>query len=239
MGSSRLPGKVLKPILGKPVLVHLLERLKRCRELDEIIVTTSTLSENDPIEEVVSDIGVPIFRGSEDDVLGRMIAGLLEHEAIVGVNVFGDCPLIDPHLVDQLITEFKSRPDLDFLGNDLRTTYPPGMEVEVFKFSALRTSGDRAVDPEIREHGTLYMRLHSDEFAIENAEAPPEFARTDLSLGLDTAEDFRVISEVFGNFRDSPVFGLREIIQFMDTNPELKLINSEIPRRWRKYRNDP
>lgn len=236
MGSSRLPGKVLAPVLGKPLLGHLLDRLAQCRRLDEVVVATSVKPENDAIEEYCRQRGTACYRGSEDDVLGRMLEALQSRDATVGVEVFGDCPLIDPALVDDMVGRFLAEPELDWIGNDLATSYPPGMEAEVFKVAAFADSARRTDDPVIREHGTLFIRQHPGIYRIRNVEAEGALRRPELELEVDTAEDFEVATAVLEHFAGRPTFTLAELIAFMDANPALKDKNAAVHRRWKEFR---
>lgn len=238
LGSSRLPGKVMKEVCGKPVIGHLLDRLERCRYLDDIGVATSELPENDLIYDYCLSRNMPCFRGSEEDVLSRLLGSLQSLNADIGVVVFGDCPLIDPVIVDEMISAFKEDSTLDFLGNDLKTTYPPGMDVEVFKTSTLKDSHQRATDPAIREHGTLFIRMNPSIYNLKNVEAPTGLNRPDILLGLDTVEDFEVITAVLSFFSRSDNFSLRDIMEFLDRNPDIKNKNQQVHRRWKQYRSD-
>ena len=238
MGSSRLPGKVMRRIMGKPLLGHLISRIQKCKLLDNIIVATSTNKENDVIELYCKDNNIPYFRGDEDDVLGRMLDSLLSVNSEVGVEVFGDCPLIDPRIVDMVIQKFLDNTNLDFIGNDLKTTFPPGMEVEVFKVSALEDSHKRTKDPNIREHGTLYIRQNPQIYNIENLEAPKKWSRPELAMEVDTEEDISVVTKVIEYFESKGIdnFTIGDIIDFMDDNPKIRKLNATIPRRWKKFR---
>lgn len=239
IGSSRLPGKVMKELLGKPLLGHLLDRVSSSELLDDIVVATSVNPENDLIEDYCNSRNIACFRGDENDVLGRTLGALKSMNANVGVEVYGDCPLIDPAIVNFMIEKFindESRPD--FVGNDLQTTYPPGMEVEVFKVSALEDSNIRNQDPAIREHGTLFIRQNPEIYKIKNIVAPPEYFLPELELEVDTEEDFYVISKILEHFKDSPSFSLGDIIAFLNSNRELTGINKNIHRRWKEYRDN-
>jgi len=238
MGSSRLPGKSLMLVNGKPLLGHLLDRLALCRKLDEVVVATSTSSENDEIECYCVQRGTRCFRGSEDDVLGRMLASLQSRSATIGVEVFGDCPLIDPALVDEMVGLFLSDSSLDWIGNDLVTSYPPGMEVEVFKVSSFADSASRSCDPLIREHGTLFMRQHPNFYKIRNIEAQGALRRPELELEVDTVEDLQVFDAVMEFFGNERRFGIAELIEFMDANPRLKERNATVPRLWKAFRQE-
>jgi spore coat polysaccharide biosynthesis protein SpsF len=238
MGSSRLPGKALRELCGKPLLQHLLERLRLARTLDDIVVGTSTLAANDAIEAFCARLGVQCFRGSEDDVLARTLGGLQSMGATTGVVTFGDGPLIDPAIVDDMVTRYRnSDPACDFVGNDLETSYPPGMEVEVFSVAALADSDRRCTDPRIREHGTLYVRRNPDRYRVCNVTAPAPLRRPELELEVDTEADLPVIAAVLEHFAARPGFSCADIIGFFDANPQLAQLNRAVPRRWKAFRN--
>jgi len=238
MGSTRLPGKVMVDLGGKPALGYLLERLSFSNRIDEIVVSTSLNTENDLIVEYCDAHGIFHYRGPEEDVLRRMLGSLKDRKADVGVVVFGDNPLIDPRVVDRVIEQFSSVERLDFLGNDLKTTYPPGMDVEVFTVDALEDSNRLAKDQSIREHGTLYIRQNHERYSVENLEAPEELNRPDLYLGMDTEEDLLVIRKVVEEFGLRMDYSLSEIIEFLDQNKEISLINKGVFRKWRQYRGE-
>lgn len=239
MGSSRFPGKAMHPVAGKPLLGHLIDRLLLAKRLDGIIIATTTRSENDVIEAYCLDQCVPCFRGSEDDVLDRTLKALQSMDATVGVEVYGDCPLIDPAIVDDMIEIFLSDPaDPDFVGNDIKTTYPPGMEVEVFKVSALADADRRIQDMSIREHGTLFIRQNPTIYRIRNVEAPPDYHLPEIELEIDTEEDLFIISAVIEYFNGRADFTLKEIIAFLNTRPDLVDSNRNIHRRWKEFRDE-
>jgi len=241
MGSSRYPGKVMHEVAGKPLLGHLVSRLKRSRLLDDIVVATTVNPENDVIESYCNENSIPCFRGDENDVLGRTLGALHKMRADIGVEVFGDCPLIDPAIVDLIIENFLNDEDNpDFVGNDLKTTFPPGMDVEVFKVCALEDADKRVDDLSIREHGTLFIRQNPALYKVKNIEAPEKWHRPELELEVDTEEDIYVISKIFEHFisQKNGRFGIDDIIQFMDANPELKKMNASVPRRWKEMRGE-
>ena len=238
MGSTRYPGKVLMDIAGKPMLWHLIKRLRICKNLDEIAVATSMKCQDDAIVEFCNSENIHCYRGSEEDVLARLLGSLESRAAEVGVVVYGDNPLIDPCIVDEHIELFKTSGEYDWVGNDLRTTFPPGMDVEVFSLSALRDAALRTVDPSVREHGTLYIRQHPKRYRLLNVEAHGKNCRPDIHLGIDTQQDVRIVVESIVNFKGDYSFSLEEIIDFLDRNPQLRASNRDVIRRWRKYRND-
>lgn len=236
MGSERLPGKTMQVLDGKPMLWHLISRLRQCKYLDEIIVATAVSQENDEIESFCLVEAVPCFRGPEDDVLGRMVESLKAHHADTGVVVYGDNPLVDPVIVDEHILLFRNKTGFDWIGNDLKTTFPPGMEVEVFSYSALLDAEKRATNPLIREHGTLFIRQHSTLYKLFNVEAEGARRRPEIHLGIDTPIDAEVLEAIIKHFSGEVYFSLEEIIRFVDRHPSLLEKNRNISRRWRKYR---
>lgn len=239
MGSSRFPGKVMHEVLDKPLLGHLIERLKKSKYLDEIVIATSINSNNDIIESYCKNIGVTCFRGDEDDVLGRTLGALKLMKANVGVEIFGDCPLIDPNIVDYMIEKFiNSNENYDFVGNDLETTFPPGMEVEVFKVQALKDSSKRTDDIIIREHGTLFIRQNPSIYKVKNIIAPKKWYYPELELEVDTKEDMYVIEEIIKHFKTCKNYGVEDIIEFLMDNPDLTKINANVPRRWKEIREN-
>lgn len=238
MGSTRLPGKALREICGKPLLQHLLDRVARARMVDQVVVATSSLQSNDPIESFCVERRVQCFRGSETDVLSRTVGALQLAGATVGVITYGDGPLIDPDIIDGIASYYlQAEPPLDFVGNDLTTTYPPGMEVEVFSAMALADANLRCADPAVREHGTLYLRMNPHLYRLANLEAPPGLRRPDLELEIDVEDDLQVVGHILSFFEGRVDFTLAEIIAYLDTHPEVAAANRSIERRWKVFRS--
>ena len=234
-----MPGKALRDVRGKPLLGRLLERLARAKLVDRVVVATSVRPANDAIESFCVSQQVECFRGSEDDVLARTLGALTAADASVGVVVFGDGPLLDPAIVDHVVSEYmRAVPPYDFVGNDLKTTYPPGMEVEVFSVAALADADRKCTDPAIREHGTLYVRLNPGSYRLLNIEAPPQLRRPDLELEVDTEADLQVLEWVTAHFAQATDFSLADIIRLLDSQPQLAASNRDIPRRWKEFRSD-
>ncbi len=235
MGSTRLPGKTLIDVNGEPLLRHLIKRLNTCRRLDHIVVATTCLSEDDVIETFCRENSVTCFRGSSTDVLGRLTAAYRETQAVVGVVVYGDGPLIDPTIIDHAVELFGLSGVCDFVGNDLKTTFPAGMEVEVFRIDSLVRSEALCTDDAIREHGTLYLRQNKDMFRVSNFEASGNLRRPDLSLEVDTWEDLRVCDRIVGHLDAISSYSLTDIIDFVDAQ-NLSKLNQHVRRRWKEYR---
>ena len=235
MGSTRLPGKTLIDVNGEPLLKHLIKRLNTCRRLDHIVVATTCLSEDDVIETYCRENSVTCFRGSSTDVLGRLTAAYRETQAVVGVVVYGDGPLIDPTIIDHAVELFQLSGACDFVGNDLKTTFPAGMEVEVFRIDSLVRSEALCTDDSIREHGTLFLRQNKDMFRVSNFEAFGNLRRPDLSLEVDTWEDLKICDRIVGHLNAISSFSLTDIIDFVDAQ-NLSKLNQHVQRRWKEYR---
>lgn len=240
VGSTRLPGKVLKKINDKPMLLYQIERVRRSRLLDDIVVATSTNPLDNAIVELCRNNGVRCFRGSENDVLSRIASAIQEFNIDIHVELFGDCPLPDAHLIDEVIGYYlKFRNTYDYVSNSIKTTYPPGQEVAVYRGSAL-LEADAVVsksDP-LREHCSLNITRLNDRFRICNLEAPPYYHYPDIYLEVDTPEDLEFISLVIDNFARAGYgyFSLAQILDFINRNKELTDINNKVDRRWKEFR---
>jgi spore coat polysaccharide biosynthesis protein SpsF len=239
MESTRLPGKALRIVRGHPLLHYLIERLALASKVDRLVVATSVRNANDAIAAFCDSRGIECFRGPEEDVLARTLCAFEAVNATTGVVVYGDGPLVDPTIVDNLIeTYISSSAKYDFVGNDLRTTYPPGMEVEVFSVAALADSARRCTDPAIREHGTLFLRRNPGMYRLLNVEAPPNLRRPELEIEVDTEADLSVIAAILAHFADRLDFTLSEIIELLDARPDIAEFNRAEHRRWKQFRSD-
>lgn len=242
MGATRLPNKVLRDIAGKPMLLWQVERLRRSRLVDEVVVATTVNPKDDAIVRMCEDNGIAWYRGPENDVLGR-IAGLLrKSQTDLHVECFGDSPLTDPHLIDEFCgIMLKHYNDTDIVLNSLRTTYPPGQEVIVYKASALLDADTRvAADDPLREHVSIHLYKHPERYRIMHLEAPPHYHRPDLYLEVDTTKDLLVMNQIIGHFKEMGLshFSLAQILDFMRQNEDIGMINQGVERRWKQYRED-
>jgi glutamate-1-semialdehyde 2,1-aminomutase len=226
MGSTRLPNKVMKPIGGVPMIELLLTRLSRAKEIDQIIVATSLDTENQSLAEHVERLGYLCFRGSENDVLQRYIDAAHASKADIVVRVTGDCPLIDPALVDEVISSF-SLQQVDYLTNALSPTYPDGLDTEVFTLAALERAALESRDSFDREHVTPYLRRSGffKTAGITNVED-----LSSLRWTVDEPADFEVISNVFAHFAPDIHFSWRQVLQLQHNHPELFTANQTIIR---------
>jgi len=231
MGATRLPGKVLLPVLGRPALELLIERLKRARRVDEIIVATTVNKNDEPIVKLCERLGVPFYRGSEGDVLSRVLEAAKSIGGDIIVEITGDCPLIDPEIVDQCIDLFFSG-EYDYVSNILKRTYPRGLVVQVFPTAILEKAASLTKDPMDHEHVSLYIYNHPEIFRLKNVYAPSELHWPELALTLDTPEDYKLIKEVFERlYVKNPNFLTKDVIELFLRNPELAEINSHIQRK--------
>ena len=234
MGSERLPGKMMLEVAGKPLLGHLIDRVKQVRGVDSIVIATPDTKPNDVIEAYCKEAGVSCFRGSEDDVLGRMVGALEQEGADIGIEIYGDSPLIDPRLVEECFVEYK-KGGCDWVGNDRKNTYPSGMFTETFSVSALQNSATKTSDPAVREHGTLYVRQHPDEYKQKNIEGKGKLNRPDVHLDIDSPEDFALFESIVTHFAPRNDFSLEEILAYLDAHPDIAKGNQHVHRRWTQY----
>lgn len=230
MGSTRLPGKVMKNLYGKSVLAHDIERVYQAKLIEEIIIATTTDSSDDCIVAEAEKCGAKIFRGSESDVLSRYYFAAKEFGADTIVRVTSDCPLIDPHVLDEVVRYYLDN-DYDIVTNagvDLsQRTYPRGLDVEVFSYRAL----ERA-----HKHATKeYQREHVTPFLYENGSVSIYKNTVDYSCyrwTLDTDEDWRLIKEIYLHlYHGEHNFYLAQIVEVMEKNPELYDINKNIEQK--------
>jgi spore coat polysaccharide biosynthesis protein SpsF len=239
MGSTRFPGKVLRTIVGRPVLALIVERIQQSRLIDDIVIATPASAENDAIEQLTRDLGVHCFRGSEEDVLGRVAGALRAFHAELHAEFQGDNLLPDALLIDSTIGYYlKHADEYDYVTNALKTTYPPGVEVTVYPARLLLEIDERATDPGLREHVGPHFYQHPERYRICNLEAPPWLYRPDLHLEIDTQEDFEVVRQVYEHFYPSnPGFSIAEVIAFADRTG-IGEHNKNVERRWRAFRHE-
>ena len=240
MGSTRLPGKVLRRICGKPMLMFQIERIKQSMLIDEVIITTSDSRQDDPIEALAQKLGIPCFRGSENDVLGRVINTLKAFDIELHAEFMGDNPMPDPALVDTIIGFYLKHSDqYDYVTNGLKTTYPPGLEVSVYPAKILYNAEKYVTDESLREHVGIHIYQNNDRYRTHNIEAPPRYYRPDLYLEVDYPEDFEVISKLYEEFYPTnKAFSMAQVLEYLDKNPGLAGRNQNVERRWKKFRQE-
>jgi spore coat polysaccharide biosynthesis protein SpsF len=182
---------------------------------------------------------VDCFRGSEDDVLGRIAGAVREFGDDVNVAFMADNPVPDPPLIDSIVGFYLKHVEYDYVTNTIRTTYSPGLEVMVYGAKVLIDADIRCTDFALREHVGPNSYQHPERYRIHNIEAPPWFNFPDLHLEVDVLEDFELVATIYEHcYRTNPGFGLQEVIDFTASRPELTAWNQDIPRRWKAYRQD-
>lgn len=234
MGSTRLPGKVLRMLGGKTVLAHVIERAKAIRGADGVVVATSALADDDRIEQEALLNGAAVFRGSESDVLDRYHGAATESRADVVIRITSDCPLLDSTVVSAMLKKFldgKGRgEELDYMSNGLRRTFPRGLDAEIFIREALERAQRDARQPYEREHVTPYIYQHPERFRVHSFEAETDLSR--FRWTLDTEQDFEMLSRVFQGLKPSgEILSTEEVLAFLHRNPEIAAINAEIRQK--------
>lgn len=230
IGSTRLPGKILKKIGDKIVLDYVLERLKLCKYLDEIVLATTTSEKDDILEAYAKNKGIRYFRGSEEDVLSRYYLAAKHYNADIIVRITSDCPLIDPEIVDAVVKKHIEN-KADYTANVVTRTFPRGLDTEVFNFSILEDTYKNAIAKDQREHVTTYMLMNvNKKYKICSIEAKGKLRRPDIRITLDTEEDFELLKRILLHFKNFN-FKSEDVITFLDQNPNLLEINRHIKQK--------
>ncbi len=231
MTSSRLPGKVLLPVLGETMLSYLVARLRTVPSLDGIVLATTTNKTDDVLEAFAKEQKISCFRGSEDDVMSRVYGAGKSVGAEVIVEITGDCPVIDPQIIEQTIRLFKHNKCV-YATNAHHRSYPDGMDTQVFFLETLGKSMSMTSDPLDHEHVTLHIRNHPEIFPTVHLIAPPELDWPSLGLTLDEPADYELLKKLIEHFgRHKPYFGCGDAIRFLKENPSLMEINKHILRK--------
>ncbi|NML86968.1 aminotransferase class III-fold pyridoxal phosphate-dependent enzyme [Polaromonas sp.] len=226
MGSTRLPNKVMKPIGGIPMIEVLLTRLACAKEANEIMVATSADPRNQPLADHVNALGYKCYRGSEDDVLDRYVQAAKSGNADVVVRITGDCPLVDPALVDEVIRQFKAS-KVDYFSNTAPPTFPDGLDIEVFTFAALEKAGQETSQPFDHEHVTPYLR-ESSQFLQAGMQHSEDLS--DLRWTVDEPADYDVVSKIFAHFAPDIHFSWQQVLQLQRSRPEIFYSNQNLFR---------
>ncbi len=226
VSSTRLPEKVIKPILDKPMIIHELERLQRSKRIDKIVLATSREESDDALADVVSKNGVDVYRGDLDDVLDRYYQCAKEYTPKHVVRITGDCPAIDPVIVDAVIEKHLTD------GNDYTATterFPDGLDTEIFRFSALETAWLKARLLSEREHVTLYFKNNAVLFRMGQFECGQDL--NGMRWTVDEPRDFEFMCRVYeALYPENPHFGMRDILGLLELHPEMLEINGSITR---------
>lgn len=229
MGSTRLPGKVMVKIEGKPLLCHVIKRVEDSKQIMQIIVATTNLPEDDIIEAFCNKIGIECYRGSSDDVLDHFYRAALKYGADVVVRITADCPLIDPKIIDKAVGLFL-KSDADYLSNTLKPTYPDGVDVEVFSFKALERAWKEAKLASEREHVTPYIIKNSHIFNLINLKNERDLSS--YRWTVDEERDLIFVREIYKRLyrNKNTIFYMEDILSVLNKEPHLVKINEGIKR---------
>ncbi|WP_188208268.1 cytidylyltransferase domain-containing protein [Alkalibacillus aidingensis] len=229
MSSTRLPGKVLKAVLNRPLLHYQLDRLQRASMLDEVVVATTENSTDDAIVDFCQQVDIPVYRGSKEDVLSRYVEAARFFNADVIVRLTSDCPVIDPVIVDRIVQCFRSSKS-DYVSNTMIRTYPRGMDTEVLNQSTLETLHQKATTPTDREHVTSYMLKHLNEFDVEQVKHKEDLSH--YRWTVDTPEDFELIKRIIEHiYPTNSHFTMEDILDLLKEHPSWVNINAHIEQK--------
>lgn len=226
--STRLPGKVLKPILGEPMLVRQIERLRHAKRIDRLLVATSTDSSDDPLAALCERHGISCFRGSLDDVLDRFYRAALSYQPEHVVRLTGDCPLTDPAIIDAVIA-LHLRESHDYSSSAIDLTFPDGLDAEIMRFACLEQAWREAGLPSEREHVTLFIYRRPERYRIGSYKGVCDFSH--YRWTVDEPQDFEFVTRIYERlYSENRVFGMDDILALLESDPALAVINAGIER---------
>ncbi len=227
LSSRRLPGKVLKPILGRPMLERQLERLRRSRRMDGLVVATSTDPSDDAIAVLCRSLGVECFRGSLEDVLDRFYRAALRHSPRAAVRLTADCPLADPDVIDRLV-ELHAAGGYDYTSNTLVRTYPDGLDAEVVALACLEVAWREAALSSEREHVTPFIYNHPQRFRLGNLAQPADLSH--LRWVVDEPEDLAFVSAIYeALYPGNTAFVTADVLALLADRPEIAAMMARAP----------
>ncbi|MCH2108502.1 MAG: glycosyltransferase family protein [Polyangiaceae bacterium] len=215
--SSRFPGKVLSPLAGRPMLQVEIERIQRCQFVDEVVLATSTDASDDPLEALARQLGLSLYRGSLTDVLDRFYKAAEAHQAEIVVRLTGDCPLIDPELIDACVQTLRAT-NLDYVSNIITPSWPHGFDAEVTTMACLRQAQEEAIEARHREHVTLFLRENAKRFKSIGLQSAIDYSS--IRLTVDYPEDLEVVREIYEKVAiTDPTVSRDALLAFIEDNP--------------------
>ena len=231
MGAERLPGKVLMDIVGRPMLWHVINRIKHSKYINKIIIATTTNKDDDQIEDFCKTYNIDFYRGSEDDVLDRYYQTAELWNADIIVRITSDCPLIDSEVIDKVICSYlKNKNNFNGSSNTIKRTYPRGLDTEVISFDTLERVFKEAKKDYQREHVTIYIYEHLDQFkmcSVENKENLSSFRWT-----VDEEKDLEFVRTIYKKlYQERKIFLMRDVLRLLEREPYLKEINKNIKQK--------
>lgn len=232
MTSTRLPGKILMPLAGHPVMAHMIERHRRSRYTDEVVVATTVNADDDPVVKLCEEMKCPYFRGSEADVLERIVEAGKAHGADILVQGMADSPMVDWRIVDRLL-EMLEEGGLDVASNEFgEEKYPDGFDMRVYRFAVLQKLAEDHHEEKYREHAGYQIRIDPVHYKRGLLSAQGDMRWPELRLTLDTAEDYTLLSAVYDElYPKNPGFSADDVVAFLKTRPALVAINSGIVQK--------
>lgn len=227
-GSTRLPGKILADIAGKPLLAHVINRVNASKTIDDVVVATTTNREDEPVRELASALGVKQYSGNAEDVLDRFYWAARQNSADIIVRITSDDPFKDPEVIDKITSYLIAHNELDYVSNTIEPTYPEGLDVEAFRFKALERTWEEARFNSEREHVTPYIWKNPGKFAIKNIKNSIDYSH--LRWTIDYYEDLCFARAIYDHLSDGGIFLMKDIIEVIRNEPDLIRINSNIER---------
>ncbi|OGC86116.1 spore coat biosynthesis protein F [Candidatus Adlerbacteria bacterium RIFCSPHIGHO2_02_FULL_54_18] len=231
MTSTRLPGKVLLPMAGEPNLKRLIDRLRRSKYIDEVVIATTVNVPDDAIVALAEEVGCKVWRGSEDNVLLRVLEAAQSVGADLIVEITGDCPLIDWRHIDRLIALYIEG-GYDYMSNILERTFPRGFDVQIFSVKTLAEVNRLTGDPVDQENVSLYIYNHPERYKLGNWAAEGKMRRPELRVTLDTTEDYTLLNAIFEKLLpQNPDFSAEDVVHLLNVEPSLAALNAEVKQK--------
>lgn len=225
-GSTRVPGKALFEVAGKPMLQHVIERVKQCKQVGTVCMATTDLVADDAIASLATELNVKVYRGHPEHVLERVYHAAKSINAEHIIEIGGDCPLIDSEILDQAILYYHQS-DCDYLNNYNPPTFPEGLDINVLSVSVLTTAFEEAIAPSHRIHPFSYLPDNPDRFKVENYTFRNDLSRFHWSF--DFPEDYEFIKSVYEKlYSTNPFFGMRDVLLLIESDDQISLLNKNL-----------
>lgn len=231
MGSSRLPGKVIRDLCGKPMIEHIYDRVKKVKLINEVIIATTTSNQDNILCNVLEQKNIKYYRGSEDDVLGRYTEVAKKTKADIIIRITGDCPLVDPMLINDVIKRFLEK-EYDYMSPKSECGLIRGLDTEIFTFDALKKADVLAKDNVSREHVTLYMYRNPDKFKIGLFPIPAHLNNTQIRLTVDEIQDYRLINTIYNIlYEEEEIIKIQDVLELLYARKDLIDMNVEVKQK--------
>ncbi|MCG5102597.1 cytidylyltransferase domain-containing protein [Oceanobacillus alkalisoli] len=231
MGSTRLPGKILKEVNNKPLLEYQIERMTRAETIDEIVIATTTKDTEQPIVDLCEKLKIKHYRGSEEDVLSRYYEAATKYDAEIVLRITSDCPIIDPKVIDEVCNYYiNNYEEVDYVANTIERTYPRGMDVSVFSYNLLKEVHENAVEDADREHVTRYIYNRPDRYKLESYKKEKDYSVHRWTV--DTKEDLELVTKIIETlYPVNKYFTMEDCIRLLNDNPKWMNINNHVEQK--------